>query len=221
MSGMEYVMFTVDDRPVAGLMTIPEGAQKIGIPAAWLGYVHVDDVDMMAADLVLAGGVVKRPAVDIPGVGRFSLVSDPQGAIFALFHSTMAGDPPSEVAPGTPGHVGWHELYAADGPSAFDFYSKNFDWQLQRDFDMGPMGVYKIFGQAGKDVGGIMTKPDSMPVPAWTFYFTVPAIDAAIERVNASGGSVINGPMEVPGGSWVIQCLDPQGAMFALVAPEK
>ena len=84
---------------------------------------------------------------------------------------------------------------------------------------MGDMGVYKIFSIGGRDFGGVMTKPAQMPVPAWTFYFNVPAIDAGVERVKAGGGQILNGPVEVPGGSWIVQAIDPQGAMFALVAP--
>jgi predicted enzyme related to lactoylglutathione lyase len=55
----------------------------------------------------------------------------------------------------------------------------------------------------------------------WLYYFNVPAIDAALARVSAGGGKVLNGPMEVPGGSWVAQCMDPQGAMFALTAAKR
>jgi predicted enzyme related to lactoylglutathione lyase len=51
----------------------------------------------------------------------------------------------------------------------------------------------------------------------WIFYFTVDDINAAAERVKAGGGTVLLGPMEVPGGSWMIQAQDPQGAVFALV----
>ena len=89
--------------------------------------------------------------------------------------------------------------------------------------DMGPMGTYQLFGAPGAAsdmaVGGIMTKPAAIPMPHWGFYFVVPEIHAAIERVKAGGGQVVHGPMEVPGGAWIIQGLDPQGVSFALVAP--
>ena len=62
-----------------------------------------------------------------------------------------------------------------------------------------------------------MARPKEVPVPLWLFYFVVPDIDAAAEKVKAGGGAVLNGPMEVPGGAWIIQATDPQGAMFALV----
>ena len=83
--------------------------------------------------------------------------------------------------------------------------------------DMGEMGTYQVFAIDGQQAGGMMNKPPQVPVPAWTFYFTVDDINAATERVKADGGTVLLGPMEVPGGSWMIQGQDPQGAMFALV----
>jgi predicted enzyme related to lactoylglutathione lyase len=63
-----------------------------------------------------------------------------------------------------------------------------------------------------------MTKPDTIPSPFWGYYFNVSAIDAAAERVKAAGGAIMMGPHEVPGGQWILQCTDPQGACFALVA---
>lgn len=65
----------------------------------------------------------------------------------------------------------------------------------------------------------MMNKPEQIPVPVWQFYFNVPAIDAAAKRVTDNGGKILMGPMEVPGGSWIVQGMDPQGAHFALMAP--
>jgi predicted enzyme related to lactoylglutathione lyase len=82
---------------------------------------------------------------------------------------------------------------------------------------MGPMGIYQIFSADGPPIGGMFNKPAAVPVSFWTYYFNVPAVEPAAERVKAGGGQIINGPMEVPGGSWIVQCKDPQGAVFALV----
>ena len=87
--------------------------------------------------------------------------------------------------------------------------------------DMGPSGIYHMFATGGPTVGGMMNKPEQMPAPAWLFYFNVPVLDAAIERLKAGGGQVIVGPIEVPGGLWIVQGTDPQGAHFALVAPKR
>jgi predicted enzyme related to lactoylglutathione lyase len=66
--------------------------------------------------------------------------------------------------------------------------------------------------------GGMMVKGPHIPLSCWTFYFNVDSIKAAIERVTSGGGTVVNGPMQVPGGGWIIQGQDPQGAMFSLVS---
>jgi uncharacterized protein len=219
-AGVDYSMFTVAGSPVCGTMDLPATARSMGIPPLWLGYIAVDDVDTLAADIVIDGGVVHRAAADIPGIGRFAIVGDPDGATFALFHAN-AGEPPPTAPMGTPGHVGWRELYAEDGEAAFGFYGQTFGWQLNRDIDMGPMGNYKVFGLDGIDMGGMMTRPPTMQQAMWVFYFNVDAIDAAAERVTAAGGKVVFGPREVPGEVWIVQCVDPQGAFFALTAAKR
>jgi predicted enzyme related to lactoylglutathione lyase len=80
------------------------------------------------------------------------------------------------------------------------------------------MGIYLIFSAGGPPIGGMISSTEGSPRPYWLYYFTVDAIDAAIERIKAGGGTVLHGPHEVPGGAWIVNAMDPQGAMFALVA---
>ena len=217
--GYDYTLFTVQGQGLLGLMDIPADAKAMGVPPSWMGYIAVDDVDAAAATLTSLGGKIHKPPQDIPGVIRFAVVADPQGAGFIIAKGLRDMPMPS-FPPNTPGTAGWHELYAVDGPTAFAFYEKMFGWSKSRAMDMGPMGVYQIFKTGGEfDAGGIMTKPPMIPVPYWGFYFNVPAIDAAVERITKAGGKITNGPMEVPGPMWVVQAMDPQGAHFALVAP--
>jgi predicted enzyme related to lactoylglutathione lyase len=205
---------------VAGLMPmVPEAAAR-GAPPAWNGYVYVDDVDAMTKRATEAGGSMVHEPTDIPTVGRFSVVADPQGAVFSLFKPNPREEDVAWPAPMTPGTVGWHELHAADGASAFDFYGKFLGWKKQDALDMGPMGTYQLFATDEQSVGGMMTDSQA-PHPYWLYYIAIDAIDAAIERVKAGGGEVLHGPMEVPGGAWIINGRDPQGAIFALVAPKR
>ena len=202
---------------VGGIMPSPEGAPKM-----WNGYIYVDDVDDYAQRVTEAGGAIHRQPWDIPGVGRMAVAADPQGAMFMLYKPT----PPEGGAPPMPedeaiGTIGWRELMTTDWQGAFDFYSKLFGWSVDHDFDMGEMGLYQLFNVDGEPTGGMMDKPAQMPAPAWQFYFNVPAIDAAAGRVTGHGGKLLMGPMQVPGGQWIVQCQDPQGARFALVAPER
>ncbi|HEY2661673.1 MAG TPA: VOC family protein [Caulobacteraceae bacterium] len=216
--GTAYRTFMVGEDTVAGLMTTPPEAAAAGARPAWFGYVAVDDVDTYAQRLTQAGGTVHRAPADIPGIGRFAMVSDPQGAVFVLFKGSIDRAPPP-ANPDVPGYGAWRELMAGDGAAAFDFYAGLFGWTKAATHDMGPMGVYQLFAKDGQDLGGMMTKPAEIPHPFWTYYFRVDATAAAAERIKAAGGTVINGPHEVPGGNWIVQGQDPQGAMFALVSP--
>lgn len=215
-SETDYTVFNAGSAGVAGLMTIPEDAAKMGARPIWSGYIYAEDVDAATDKVRMAGGKVYREPADIPTVGRFAVVTDTQGAMFNLMKPLGPDNAPS--APMTPGHIGWRELYANDGPSALDFYAEHFGWQKSTAMDMGPMGVYQLFKGAdgGGDQGGMMTKPAEIPMPLWVFYFIVGNIEDAAKRVTDNGGTVINGPMEVPD-AWILQGLDPQGAMFALV----
>ena len=78
--------------------------------------------------------------------------------------------------------------------------------------DMGPVGQYQMFGRNGVELGGMYNKPAEMPgPPAWTHYMMVDDIQRAADAAKAGGGQIINGPMEVPGGDWIFQALDPAG----------
>jgi uncharacterized protein len=216
MPDMDYTLFKAGATQVAGAFTLSKEALGGGARPAWVGYIGVENVDKSAAQLRAAGGAVYRGPDTIPNVGRFAMVADPQGAAFALFNPAR----PDEVSPADPaarGHTGWHELMAGDGAAAFAFYQKMFGWTKGDAMDMGPAGKYQMFAAGGNAIGGMMTKPQQMPTPAWIYYFNVAGIDAASSKVKSGGGQIVNGPNEVPGGQWVIQGIDPQGAHFALV----
>lgn len=218
---MRYTVVSAGERAVGGIMMLPDDARQAGARPGWIGYIGVADVDAAAARVKDARGTIHKVPADIPDVGRFAIVADPGGAMFALMTPTR-DEKPAPAMPDTPGLVGWHELYAADGEAAaFAFYSSQFGWTQADILDMGPMGNYRIFADNGVPIGGMMNKPADMPAGAWQYYFNVDGIDAAAERIGSNDGEVLMGPHEVPGGSWIIQAKDPQGAMFALVAPRR
>ena len=209
-----YSVFEKDGMGIAGLMDLPKDA---GPMPAWIGYVHVPDVDAYAKRVEEEGGKILRPPTDVPQMLRFCVVTDPQGAPFVLFTSdpSMPSNParPPKLSDGT---IGWHELMAGDLESGFAFYSKMFGWTKGETHDMGPMGVYQMFNIDGETAGGMMTKPKEVPSPFWNYYFMVDSCKAAVERLTAAGGKVCMGPHQVPGGSWIVQASDPQGGMFCL-----
>lgn len=219
-AGRHYIVLSAGEVSVAGAMEIPQATREAGMRPGWIGYIMVDDVDEIAMRLREGGGTIHRPAEDIPGVGRFAVVSDPQGAVFTLFMPRGMETPPAADT-SAPGHVGWHELYATDWPAAFAFYSGLFGWTKGDAVDMGPMGTYQLFATGGPAVGGMMNAMESVPHPVWNHYFNVDAIDAGVDRVKNAGGEVLNGPHEVPGGMWIAHCRDPQGASFAILSSRR
>lgn len=217
--GMRYTILFAGDRGIGGVMAMPAEAACAGARPAWLGYVGVPDTDAAAKRIVEAGGAIHSAPADIPGVGRFAVVADPGGARFQLLTPLPRPDVPPAADPGTPGHVGWHELSSSIGQeAAFRFYSGQFGWETSELMDMGPMGQYRIVAVDGVPMGAMMDKPPQVPASAWGFYFVVDGIEAAIARIRAHGGQVLMGPHEVPGGQWIVQAVDPQGAPFALVS---
>jgi uncharacterized protein len=218
MTDRYYAILSSGSAMVGGLMPIPDDAK--GMPPAWTGYIGVDNVDDYAKRVKAAGGQILREPADIPTVGRFAVASDPHGAGFILF-SGASDQAPTPAPAGTSGHIGWHELMAGDLDSAFGFYSGLFGWTKADAHDMGPMGIYQLFSAGGAPIGGMMTKPASMPTPHWNYYFNVESVDAGAERTKKAGGQIVNGPMEVPGGMWIAQGVDPQGASFAILSNKR
>ena len=213
-SGEPYTMWRAGDTEIGGLMDLPQEVRDMGGPPNWIAYVAVSDVDSSARQAAELGGNILHPPTDIPNVGRFAVVQDPQGAVLSVF--TPLNPLPEEVAPGV-GHVSWHELATSDLEAASGFYGAMFGWDTIENHDMGPMGIYRIYGRGEIPLGGMFLKPSEIPgPPMWTYYISVHDLDGALETVRALGGSVLHGPTEVPGGDLIAYCSDPQGAMFAL-----
>ncbi len=215
-AGEPYLVWMAGAQAIGGLMQEPKKAQADGARPAWISYVGVKDADATATHARTLGGKVGIAPMDIPKVGRFAVLTDPQGAHIAILQPD--GHPPTgpEQAPGE-GEVSWRELATTDVAAAMQFYRGLFGWEQLKANDMGPMGVYQEFGRFGRSLGGIYRKPPEMAGgPRWLMYAKVPDIQAAVAAVKAEGGTVLNGPMEVPGGDLVAQIQDPQGADFAL-----
>jgi uncharacterized protein len=213
----EYWMWAAEgEQTIGGVMALPEEAQKMGAPSHWLSYIAVEDVDALVAKAEGLGARVHVRGRDIPNVGRFAVLADPQGASFALFKSLRAD---GEDTTDKPLHFGWAELNTTDYESAWKFYSELLGWKATSEMDMGPeLGKYFMFGTTDKSMGGMSNAANMMKAPAhWMQYVNVTDLDATLKRTADKGGRVLNGPMEIPGGMRIAQCMDPQGAMFAVL----
>ena len=208
--GSDYTMWVGAQGALGGV------SKNEAAPPGWIGSVEVADVDATVVKAKEKGGSVRVPPTDIPNVGRFAVISDPQGAAISIFASSeaMTGHDPNQT-----GEFSWHELYTSDLEKGIAFYFDLFGWERIRELDMGPMGKYVLYGRHGEELGGMMKAPPGIPHPAWGYTITTADFDAALERAKSKGAKVLNGPMDVPGGQRTVKLLDPQGAAFALVTP--
>lgn len=208
-----------DGAMTGGVLRLTPERQRLGARPCWLGYIGVDSVDRSLAAIEAAGGKTVMPARDVEMAGRIAMVTDCCGAPFYIMTPAPppGGGESTAFSPTTLGRCGWNELLAASADQAVAFYTGLFGWSLPEPMDMGPMGKYHFIAHDTVQVGAIMQKPEQVPAAGWNHYFCVASIAAAKLAAEAGGGQIINGPMEVPGGGWIVQGIDPQGAMFSLV----
>ena len=213
--GSPYTMFTRGGMPIGGAMTLMAEAKAAGSPPHWLSYVGADDVDATYAKAMAAGAKSYVAPADIPEVGRFAVIADPAGAIFAIY--TPGSQPPPEGELEL-GDVSWHEISGDDLEQSWGFYQSVFGWEVKQEMDMGPGGMYRIFGRPGHDrmIGGMYKRSPEMPANTWAIYFLVDDLNQRIAQAEKEGSKIVMPVMEVPGGDHVVGMTDPQGVYFSM-----
>ncbi len=211
LANRDYRTFTAEDgEGVGGVMKTPDGAP---LDPIWLVYYGVDNVDVATETLKALGGSVHMEPTDIPDVGRFSFVTDPQGASFYIMRGDSDQDS-TAFSQMQSGHCSWNELVTSDQKAALEFYSAMFGWEKSAAMPMGDAGDYTFIQHGDTAIGAMMDAPDCNRRPFWNFAFNVDDIDDAKSAVEEGGGIVRHGPMKLPDdySGWLIQVTDPQGA---------
>lgn len=207
-----------------GVLGLTDEMCEGGARPCWMGYHYVAGVDAEVAAIVAEGGKSLLPAFDLP-VGRIAMVADPQGIPIYVMKPIPPEDNPdadSDVFDGSAvQHVSWNELYTPDIEASKAFYAKHFNFEFNDKMSMGELGDYWFIDHGGQTIGAMMQKPPHVPMPGWNYYIRVADINVATQAVTTNGGQVLSGPMEVPGGDWIINGMDPQGAPFSLVGAKE
>ena len=221
---LDYRMIRgTDGGNVGGVLRLVDDMREHGARPMWLGYIGVADVDATVAAAAEDGAKVLMPAWDVAEVGRIAMIIDPQGA--PVYLMTPFGPRETEAerrgvfSVDQPQHVRWNELSTTDPEAAIAFYARHFGWRQEGDIDMGAMGKYRFLYDGDVMIGAVMPKMPQMPMSLWSFYIGVHDIDHAAEAIRSGGGQIVVEPMEIPGGEFSINALDPQGAAFGLVGP--
>ncbi|MFT3698818.1 MAG: VOC family protein [Kofleriaceae bacterium] len=210
--GPDYTMFVSSQGPVGGVGKLP----SIAPVPYWQSNIEVDNLDASVAKLQSLGGkVIHKEAVET--VGSFAVVMDPQGAVFALYQ------------PATPtklhdhqkhGEFRWNELYTSDNAAAIQFYEQMFGWKKLGAFDMGPHGTYISWGDRRGRMGGMMNRREGQPI-AWGYYILADNVEATADKALARGAKFMVPVMKTPTGEPFCMLMDPQGAVFALIGPDR
>jgi predicted enzyme related to lactoylglutathione lyase len=212
-----YQMFAAQGVTIGGVMALPP---ETGLPRPlWLGYVRVADVDATVAAMQRDGATTCVPPTDIPGVGRFALILDPQGVpVYVMAPQSADGQSQSFAA--KVGHCQWNELVTSDPVAAVEFHVRHLGWQKGDVMSMGPLGDYQFLIGGGERFGAAMKRTSGGP-PLWRYYFGVDDIDRAARAIVDGGGKLLQEPQQVPGGGWAAAAIDPQGAEFGIAGPRK
>jgi len=203
-------------KDVAGAMPLMQEGQ----PPAWSTYISVDDADAIARAIQENGGTMIAEPMAVASYGRLAIFTDPEGAFFGIWEpADFAG---AELV-NEPGTFGWNELGTRDPAAAKQFYGAVFGWE----FDEEPsdrVGTYTIAKVGDAMVAG-MIDMNALEMPAeipanWLVYFIVTDADAALDEIRSGGGSVMNGPIDIPPGRFAVVA-DPFGAAFAVMQPNE
>jgi predicted enzyme related to lactoylglutathione lyase len=191
------------------IVPLLESAIARGARPLWLGQIAVRELggaEAVAARFAARGALRLGPP---SSPGDVVVVQDPGGAILAL--TDADAEPATDVV--------WHQLNTPRAAAATANYSALFGWSFTEQLDLGTLGCHQCFAFGpGESTSGMFSDVKDRPRvhTHWLFFFAVPSLEIAVERVQTNGGIAI-GPMDLPNGLRVAACDDPQGAAFGLI----
>lgn len=210
-----YIMAGLRGKNVGAMYDMNEEHRKQGVPPHWLSYVSVVSVDDTLARAKELGANVLVDAMDVFDIGRMAVLTDPEGAVFALWQPKQHIG--AELV-NEPGSLCWNELCTNDVDKAGAFYTQLFGWDSQ-SADMGGTH-YTSFMNGERPAGGMLQirKEWGEVPPNWAVYFAVEDCDAAAAKIKELGGNILNPPTDIPGVGRFTVGQDPQGAVFSVIS---
>ncbi len=178
----------------------------------WVVLMSTDDIDAAVAKLTAAGGTVFTPPTDLADRGRIAVVTDPQGALFALLE-TRDGDP-VDTQPTINGFL-WNEVWVDDVEAATGFYGGLVGLDAA-DTSITGDDEYRYLSGDGAPRFGILPKPVDRLTPLWATYVRVSDPASIVARVEELGGRVLLDVQDRGPGRKVALIAGPSGAGIAV-----
>jgi len=208
---MDYTVISLNGHPIGGML-VPAGRRPVA--ARWLPLISVADPAVAARFTQLRGGKVLVAPADVPDRGIHAVLSDPQGAVFGVLHSS-SGDPPD--APVADGDFFWVDLFTTDPAKAADFYSRLAGYD-EYESPTAIRGVDRlVLAAAGYARAGIVPLPAPQLRPGWLPYVQVDNVGAALSRATHAGGRVVVAPSPGVLDGQLAVIADPRGGLIGIV----
>ena len=214
MGEMPYHVIHAGEKQVGGMMQITP--QMGEVPTHCMAYGRVDDADQRCQKAQELGGKQLVPGMDIPEVGRFTVVQDPYGAVISPFKGLKDMEPPAMARP-VHGEFCWYEVMTPDADGTKKFYTDLFGWQTEGTTEHGGDEPYTMFKAGDRPVAGIAPMPgDAQHPPYWLSYVAVEDVDATARKCTELGGKVHVEPLDIPNVGRVAVIEDNIGGVVAL-----
>ena len=209
-------LLAIGSHPVLGITPSRE-ATPLDIQAHWVGYIAVDDIDQATARAAELGATVRSPVTQ-GAIGRWSLITDPTGAAFALFQA----DPEKTDGKNNfgPGAVVWNHLVTPDPARAVEFYSALLGWTSELPPDGGDDGARRM-NAYDRSVAGVMPTSHPDDRAAWLPFIEVERIEDAARTAVQLGATALTEVFGFPSIGAVMVLKDPQGATVCVLEPAK
>jgi len=206
-----YVMVHDGTAMAGGMMSL---AADEGIPSNWMIYVTVEDTDAAVALAKQLGGSVRVGPTDIPGKGRFAVVSDDQGATLGIITLNEETPEPGPEHRPADNPFCWYSIAVADAAKAKKFYAALFGWTAT-EMSVGDESVNTVFMRNGVPLAGLNGLNGS-PVAYWSTAIAVEELDSAHAKAVDLGGQQVMPPMDLGTMGRLSLIADPGGAMVSL-----
>lgn len=212
-----YTMFRLNGKDVGGGYTLMPDQVAMHVPPNWLVYVAVESADAAIEKTKQLGGTVLAGPIDVMDLGRMAVLSDPTGAVFAVWQTKKYSGIDIIGADGT---FSWADLNTSDPKRAGEFYSALFGWHLDKG-ENDPEGGYLHIKCGEHFIGGIPPAQALQPgvPPHWLIYFHASDCDALSNKAKSLGANVRFGPVTMENVGRFAIVADPQGAYFSLFQP--
>jgi predicted enzyme related to lactoylglutathione lyase len=214
-SDEKYIEMNRDGRLICSVVLL-EDEEAQASDSRWLVSISVDDVDDATQRAVDNGGSVLESPTDLPDRGRYSVISDSQGAVLMLLRAT-GGDPVDDLI--LVDEWAWAELWTNDTDEAESFYKSLAGYDSLRLPDASG-GERILLGSDGKARATIVSLPWDDVEPNWIPYIPVSNVADTLQRIDDAGGALLVKSDDSDGSPEVAIVVGPTGGVFAIQQAE-